>query len=220
MSLYDLPGDVAAETEYLARFGSAPLEVERELWRIARGQGPNGTMQTSRQQGRLLTLLARITRAHLALEIGTFSGYSAICIAKGLAPGGRVITCEIEPRYAQSAIDVWSRFGFDTMIECRVGPAIDIIRAMPSDQILDMVFIDADKGGYLKYFRDTTPRLRVGGLLVADNVLWKGRVVKKDLSDPVAVLMSDFNSAIESDHRFDATILPIGDGLLVATRIR
>jgi len=205
--------------DYAAAHGSWPdddvvtaLRAEtRELGRVA-------GMQLGPDQGQLLTLLTRLVGARRAVEVGTFTGYSALCIARGLEPGGSLLCCDVSEEWTAIARRAWEAAGLADRIDLRIGPAIDTLRALPAGEALDLVFIDADKGGYLDYWHELVPRVRPGGLLLADNVLWSGRVADPDADDPDTRALRAFNDAVAADDRVEVALLPAFDGLTIARR--
>jgi len=187
---------------------SALVERTREV------TGDRAIMQVSPSQGALLTLLTRVVGAKRALEIGTFTGYSSICIARGLAEGGHLMCCDVSEEYTSIARQAWADASVDDRIELRIAPALETIAALPADSEFDLVFIDADKENYLNYFEQVLPHLRTGGLMLVDNTLWSGRVVDEN-AEPGSVVATirEFNDAIAADPRVDSVILPVADGL-------
>ena len=169
-------------------------------------------MQVGHLEGSFLRLLVKIARAKRVLEIGTFTGYSALAMAEGLPRGGRLITCDIDPDATQIARAHWNRSPHGRKIELRLGPAIKTVQELSGP--FDLVFIDADKESYGRYWELCVPKVRRGGLLLADNVLWGGRVLDPhDRSDRAIVA---FNKRVAADRRVDVVILPLRDGLTVA----
>jgi caffeoyl-CoA O-methyltransferase len=165
-----------------------------------------------------MSLLARLVDARFAVEVGTFTGYSSICLARGLAPGGRLLCCDVSEEWTAIAREHWVQAGVDDRIELVIGPAADTLRALPADPPIDLAFIDADKGGYRTYWDEVVRRLRPGGLVLVDNVLWGGRVVDEaDQSDDTVAIRA-LNDHVASDERVDAVLLPIADGLTIARR--
>jgi caffeoyl-CoA O-methyltransferase len=175
-------------------------------------------MQIAPEQGALLTLLARLMGARRALEIGTFTGLSALCIARGLGPDGRLLALDVNAEYAAVARRHWELAGVSERIELRLGRALDSLRALPREPLFDLAFLDADKVGYLDYYEELLPRLRVGGLLVADNVLWSGAVVQADALDAETTALRRFNDLVVADARVEALMIAVADGLLLARR--
>jgi caffeoyl-CoA O-methyltransferase len=192
--------------------------VLRDLRAETVALGPEATMQIGPDQGQLLTLCARLVGARRAVEVGTFTGYSAICIARGLAAGGTLLCCDVSETWTALARRAWARVGLSDRIELRIAPAIDTLRRLPTNPHIDLVFLDADKGGYVAYWNELVPRMRAGGVLLADNVLWSGRVVDPGNEDEDTLAMRAFNDAVAADDRVDVVLLPAFDGLTVARR--
>jgi len=175
-------------------------------------------LQIGPEQGIFVTLLTRIAGARNAVEVGTFTGYSAICLARGLAAGGHLLCCDVSEEWTAVARRYWRKAGLTDRIELRLGPAIDTLRALPSGPSLDLAFIDADKPGYAGYWDEIVPRLRPGGIVLADNTLFHGRVI--DLADTDASVrgIREFNDHAVADDRVELVLLPIGDGLTLARK--
>ena len=140
-------------------------------------------MQIGDDQGQLLTLLARLVGARHAVEVGTFTGYSSMCIARGLVAGGSLLCCDVSAEWTEIGRRAWAAAGLADRIELRIAPALDTLRSLPESAQIDLVFIDADKPGYAAYWAELVPRVRPGGLLLADNVLWSGRIADPEASD-------------------------------------
>jgi caffeoyl-CoA O-methyltransferase len=204
--------------EYLMAHSGPLDDVARDLVEKTQGRlGAAATMQIAPEQGLLLTLLTRLVGARSAIELGTFTGFSALCIAKGLAPGGRLLCCDVSDDWTTIGRRYWERAGLADRIELRLGPALDTVRSLPADPTIDLAFIDADKGNYVNYWNELVPRMRPGGLLLADNVLWSGEVADPDIDDANVAAIRAFNDRVAGDDRVDAVILPIADGLTIAT---
>lgn len=201
---------------YVAERTAQPDDVLRDLIaETAEATGGASIMQVSPHQGALLGLLVGISGARRAVEVGTFTGYSAICIARALPPEGRLLCCDVSDEYTAIARRAWSRAGLDDRIELELGPAAETLRRLPPDERIDFAFIDADKVGYLGYVHALLPLMRPGGLICVDNTLWSGRVaepVDDDTPDDTRALV-EFNDAIAADPRLESYLLPIGDGL-------
>ena len=133
-------------------------------------------MQVAPEQGAFLTLLTRLVGARRAIEVGTFTGYSSLCIARGLPAGGELLCCDVSEEWTAVARRFWEKAGVADKIELRIAPAAETLRALPAREDWDLAFIDADKPGYPVYYEEILRRLRPGGLILADNVLWMGRV--------------------------------------------
>jgi caffeoyl-CoA O-methyltransferase len=176
-------------------------------------------MQIGPDQGQLLTFLARLIGARRAVEVGTFTGYSALCIVRGLAPGGTLLCCDVNEEWTAIARRAWARAGVADRIELRLAPAIETLRALPEDgPDLDLAFIDADKVGYRDYWAELVPRVRSGGLLVADNVLYSGRIVDAASDDASIRALRAFNDEVAADDCVDVVVLPAFDGLTLARK--
>jgi len=170
--------------------------------------------------GRLLGILIGATGARRVVEIGTLGGYSAVWMARALPAGGKIISLELDRHHADVARANWEAAGVAEKIEVRIGRALDLLPALVPDAPFDFVFIDADKGGYPDYLAWATANVRVGGLIVADNVLRGGRVLAPDAADADAQAMARFNETAAHDPRLDALIVPNRDGrdgILIAT---
>jgi caffeoyl-CoA O-methyltransferase len=175
-------------------------------------------LQIGPEQGIFMTLLARIAGARNAVEVGTFTGYSAICLARGLAAGGHLLCCDVSEEWTAVARRYWRLAGLADRIELRLGPAIDTLRALPPGPSLDLAFIDADKPGYVGYWDEIVPRLRTGGIVLADNTLFHGRVIDPADTDASVRGIREFNDHAVADDRVELVLLPIGDGLTLARK--
>ena len=175
-------------------------------------------MQIGDDQAVLLEVITRAMGASLAVEVGTFTGSSSLAIARGLAPGGRLICCDVSEEWTAVARRAWADAGVDDRIELRIAPAIETLRALPPDTVIDLAFLDADKTGYAAYYDELVPRLRPGGLLLVDNTLQQGRVADPAADDTNAVAIREFNDKVMADARVRTTLLPVGDGLTFVQR--
>ena len=175
-------------------------------------------MQIGAEQGTFMTLLARIAGVRNAVEVGTFTGYSAICLARGLADGGRLLCCDVSEEWTAVARRFWQRAGLADRIELRIGPALETLRALPAGPALDLAFIDADKPGYIGYWEEIVPRIRPGGVILVDNTFFGGGVVEpaNDSADVEAIRA--FNDHAVADERVELVLLPVGDGLSLARK--
>lgn len=151
-----------------------------------------------------------------AVEVGTFTGFSSICIARGLRPGGRLLCCDVSAEWTKVAQEYWVKAGVADRIELRLAPAIETLRALPADPVIDFGFIDADKISYPAYYEELLPRLRPGGLLALDNVLRGGRVLHA--TDPADRAIAQLNDRIVGDERVDSVMLPVRDGVTLVRR--
>jgi caffeoyl-CoA O-methyltransferase len=204
---------------YLTAHSSPPDPILRELANETAELFPNESgLQIAPEQGTFMTLLTELARARSAIEIGTFTGYSSICIARGLGPGGHLLCCDISDEWTSVARKYWEKAGLDDRIELRLAPALDTLNSLPEKELFDLAFIDADKGGYLVYWRQVVPRIRQGGLIMVDNTFSHGRVIDAGNDSPAVIAIRDFNDHAAADDRVDLVMVPIGDGLTLARK--
>ena len=199
--------------DYIADRTAPPDDVLVRLQARTAELGRAAGMQIGADQGALLTLLTRLVGARSAVEVGTFTGYSSISIARGLAPGGHLLCCDVSEEFTAIAREAWAEAGLTDVIELRIAPAVETLRALPAEATIDLAFIDADKGNYGAYFDELVPRVRAGGLLLVDNTLWSGRVVDETADDENTLAIRAFNDQVAADERVESYLLPIGDGL-------
>ena len=193
---------------------SQPLsDVEADLFAETAELGPISMMQISADQGAFLTALTRATGARFAVEVGTFTGYSALRIAAGLVPGGRLLCCDVSEEWTAIAQKYWGLAGVDDRIELRLAPAIDTLNSLPMDAAIDFAFIDADKPGYEAYYEALVPRMRRGGVIAVDNTLWGGAVVDPAVDDADTAALRAFNEHALADPRTLTAIVATGDGV-------
>jgi caffeoyl-CoA O-methyltransferase len=207
---FHLPADVH---QYLVAHGSPPDKVQQELIAETERLGPVSGMQVAPEQGAFMTMLTRLVGARRAIEVGTFTGYSALCIARGLADGGTLLCCDVNDEWTSIGRKYWDRAGVGDRIDLRLGPALETLRALPAGEGIDLAFIDADKPSYIQYYEELLPRLHPTGVLLVDNVLWSGRVVDPAADDANTAAIKAFNDHVAADDRVDAVMLPIADGL-------
>ena len=195
--------------------------VLREL-REETAQYPMGTaLQVMAEEGQLLTFLVRLTGASRVLEVGTFTGYSALCLARGLPPGGRLVTCDISDRWPAIGAQYWKRAGVADRIEVRIGDARDTLAGLLAEGAagtVDLVFVDADKAAYRAYYEASLRLLRPGGLLVLDNTVLFGQVVDPAARDPDTVAVRELNAFLRDDDRVDLAMLTMADGITLARK--
>jgi caffeoyl-CoA O-methyltransferase len=203
---------------YLVAHGTEPDAVQEALIAETAALGGVSMMQISPEQGAFMTLLTRLVGARSAVEVGTFTGYSALCIARGLPDDGHLLCCDVSDEWTSVGRPYWERAGVAKKIELRIGPAADTLRALPKQELFDVGFIDADKTNYLAYFEAIVPRLRPNGLLLVDNTLWLGTVIDESVQDDDTVAIRAFNDAATADRRVDAVMLPVSDGLSLFRR--
>lgn len=176
----------------------------------------NPQMQVGRIEGRFLNMLVRLLSARRVLEIGMFTGYSALMMAEALPDDGRIITCDIDPKAEAIARKYFAESPDGHKVEVRMGPALDTISTLSGP--LDMVFIDADKENYTNYYEACLPLVRPGGLIVADNVLWSGRVLDPKADDDDSIAIVAFNAHVQSDPRVENVLLTVRDGMMLAQK--
>jgi caffeoyl-CoA O-methyltransferase len=203
---------------YLVAHGPPADPVLDSLARETQALGPISIMQVAPEQGALLTMLARLTGARRAVEIGTFTGYSALCLARGLPDGGRLLCCDTSEEWTAIAKRHWEKAGVADKIELRIAPAIETLRALPATPHIDLAFIDADKVSYIDYYEEILARMGPGGLVLVDNVLWSGNVVNRDANDANTEAIRRFNDHVAADRRVESVMLPISDGLTFARK--
>jgi caffeoyl-CoA O-methyltransferase len=199
--------------EYLVAHGMPPDPVARALIEETAALGPIAMMQVAPEQGAFMTWLARALRVERALEIGTFTGYSALCLARGLPEHGRLLALDVSGEWTAIGLRHWERAGVAHKIELRIGPALDALRALPREPTFDLAFLDADKTSYGAYLEEILPRLRAGGVILVDNVLWGGAVIDPARQDESTRAIRAFNDAVARDPRLEAVMIPLSDGL-------
>jgi caffeoyl-CoA O-methyltransferase len=205
--------------EYLVDHGTPPDELQQSLIARTAELGGVSRMQVAPEQGAFLTLLVASLGVTRAVEVGTFTGYSSLCIARGLAPGGSLLCCDVSEEWTAVARETWADAGVDDRIELRIGPAAATLAALPRDPVVDFAFVDADKPGYIAYYEELVPRLRTNGVLAIDNVLWSGRVVDRWADDEGTEAIRAFNRHAAEDPRMQTVMLPIADGLTLARKL-
>ena len=206
---------------YAEKYTSGESDTLRELRRKTFGEREDKNMLSGFYQGRLLSMLSKILHPRRVLEIGTYMGYSALCLAEGLTAEGKVITIDIDEETSAIARGFWGRTEFVDKIEPILGEASDIIPGL--DESFDLVFIDADKSNYSKYYDLVFPKLRIGGLIVADNVLWSGDVLRADKEADVqrsTQALHEYNQKIGRDKRVSNILLAVRDGLMISRKER
>jgi len=206
--------------DYLAAHRTpADDAVTRRLQEDTAKLGSDSVMQTSPDQAALLRILVALTGARLAIEVGTFTGFSSLAIARGLPPGGKLHCFDASPEWTAIARSYWREAGVADRIELHLGDAAETLRAFPEDPPIDFAFIDADKTGYPVYWEETVRRLRPGGLVAVDNVLWECEVVEDHARGEDVVAIRDFNERVLADRRVESVMLAVADGLTLARRL-
>lgn len=206
---------------YVAERAAPPDEILRDLiTETAEATGDRAPMQIAADQGALMAMLTSLVGARTAIEVGTFTGYSSICIARALPPDGRLLCCDVSDTWTSIARRAWARAGLTDRIELRLGPAVETLAALDDTEFatIDIAFIDADKPSYLAYYEALLARLRPNGLICIDNTLWSGRVVDPSVVDDDTTAMRRLNDHVASDERVESYILPIADGLTLVRK--
>ena len=205
-----------ALTDYAESYTSGESPVLQELREHCYAHYEDSSMLSGFVQGRILSMFSRMIRPRYVLEIGTYLGYSALCFAEGLTEDGKVITLDVQEDTNKFARSFVERTEYKDRIDFRLGPALEIIPTL--DVNFDLVFIDADKPNYANYYHAVFDRVRPGGFIIADNVLWSGRVLE-DEKDENTKALHEFNQMVLADERVSNVLLPVRDGLMVVCKI-
>jgi caffeoyl-CoA O-methyltransferase len=203
---------------YVVEHGARQDDVLHRLAAETEELGDIAIMQIAPEQGAFMTLLVRAMGARRALELGTFTGYSAICIARGLADGGTLVTCDLNGDWTQVAQRYFDEAGVADRVDLRLGPALDTIRELPADEPFDFAFVDADKTEYPDYYEECLRLLRPGGLMMLDNVLRSGQVLAADNDDPRTLATREVNDRAIADERVEVAMLGVADGITLALK--
>jgi caffeoyl-CoA O-methyltransferase len=204
--------------DYVVEHGARQDDVLRRLAAETEKLGDIAIMQIAPEQGAFMTLLVRAMGARRALELGTFTGYSAICVARALADGGTLVTCDISGEWTEVARRYFDEAGVADRIDLRLGPALETLRDLPDDEPFDFAFIDADKKEYPYYYEECLRLLRPGGVMMLDNVLRGGQVLDSDEDDPRLVATREVNDRAIADDRVDVAMLSVADGITLALK--
>ncbi len=212
----DLAGEALAD--YIGRHSTPPDDIQRSLMEVTeQATGHQAGMQIGADQGTFLQILTRAIGARHAIEIGTFTGYSALSIARGLPTGGTLICCDVSSEWTDIGRRHWEHAGVAERIDLRIGPALDTLATLPPIWHVDLAFIDADKTNYVHYYEALLPRLSAHGVMLIDNTLWKGTVLDGADVEPDRArdrdAIREFNAHVVADPRVRCVILPIGDGV-------
>jgi predicted O-methyltransferase YrrM len=205
--------------DYLVQFGTRESDLLKDL-RAETAKLPGAGMQIGPEQGAFMAVLVELIGARRALEIGTFTGYSSLCIAGALPADGKLICCDVSEEYTKVARNYWRRAGLESKIELRLGPAVATLDALIAADVpqFDFVFIDADKGNYGNYYDRAMQLVRPGGLIAVDNVLWGGSVAKPEENDEDTQAIRALNEKVRNDDRVTLALVPVGDGLTLARK--
>ncbi|GAA4110018.1 O-methyltransferase [Streptomyces hundungensis] len=196
-----------------------PLDaIQRDLVETTYARLPEQAgMQSAEEQAPLLAFLVRLVNARHVVEVGTFTGFSALAMAQALPADGKLIACDVSEEWAAYGKEAWAKAGVADRIELRIAPALDTLRAMPAEPHIDFAYLDADKGNYIAYWEELVPRLRPGGLIATDNVLFHGCVLDPDATGAPAAIRA-FNDHVAADERMDSVLLTVADGLTLSRR--
>lgn len=205
--------------EYLSSHRTPDDAVVQELREETAALGGSSVMQIAPDQATFLRILVAAIGARRAIEVGTFTGYSALAIARGLPADGRLLCMDVSEEWTAIGRRYWEKAGVADRIELRLGPAAETLRSLPEDPTYDFAFVDADKAGYVVYWEELVHRLRPGGLIAVDNVLWEGEVVDPEKQGEDVVAIRAFNEVARDDPRTESVMLPIADGLTLARKL-
>ena len=205
--------------EYLLSHRTPDDEILIALREETARLGERAVMQIAPDQGTFLNLLVSAIGARRAVEVGTFTGYSAICIARGLGRNGRLLCCDVNEEWTAVARRYWAKADLLDRIELRLGDAVDTLESLPRAPVFDFAFIDANKPGYLAYYEEILPRLHANGLIAVDNVLWSGEIVNAEMKDDNTRALRAFNEHVAADRRVQSVIVPIADGLTLLRKL-
>jgi caffeoyl-CoA O-methyltransferase len=205
--------------DYLLKVGVRESELLKEL-RTETSKLSGAGMQIGPDQGAFMHLLAGLIGARRALEIGTFTGYSSLCVASALPADGKLICCDVSEEYTTIARNYWRRAGLESKIELRLGPAVATLDALIEAKVpeFDFIFIDADKTNYSNYYERALKLVRSGGLIAIDNVLWGGAVADPTVDDDDTKAIRALNDKVRADERVTLSMVPLGDGLTLARK--
>jgi caffeoyl-CoA O-methyltransferase len=202
-------------SRYIHQHSVREPEILREL-RAATASLPNAGMQIGADQGQFMALLVQAIGARNCLEIGTFTGYSALAVALALPADGRIVCCDINEEWTAIGKPFWKKAGVAKKIDLRIGPALETLKKLKGP--FDFVFIDADKGNYDNYYEACLPLVRRGGVIAVDNTLWSGWVADNARDDDDTVALRAFNDKLHRDKRVALSLLPLGDGVTLALK--
>ncbi len=201
--------------DYVLANTTKPDAVQRGLIARTSELGVSRRMQITHPQAVFMTFLTRSIGARNVIEVGTFTGYSALAIARGLPEDGRLIACDVSEEWTAIAREAWTAAGVVDRIELRIGPALETIAALPPETTFDLAFIDADKESYIEYYEALLPRLDATGLILVDNTLWEGKVTNSSIDDAPTRAVRAFNAHVAADARTENVLLPMADGVTV-----
>lgn len=204
------------QSEYLVAHSAPADELARRLFAETGRLGEVARMQISPDEGAFLHIAARMVGARRAVEVGTFTGYSALCVARALPADGTLVCCDVSEEWTAIARRYWEEAGVADRIDLRIGPGLDTLRSFPTGPVWDLAFIDADKPAYPAYWAEIVPRIRPGGVILVDNVLQGGRITDAGSTEQNVVVMRSFNDMVVADERVEVAMLPVRDGVTLA----
>jgi O-methyltransferase len=219
-----MAGQLSSSTDLLAYVRDVSLrddDIQRELRELTAELPMGEAMQVMAEEGQFLALLVGLLGARKVLEVGTFTGYSTLCMARALPPGGRLITCDITARWPDIAAPYWKRAGVDEVIDLRVGDAVETLTALADRGeagTFDLAFIDADKANYPSYYELALTLVRPNGIIVVDNTLLFGRVADPAAQDADTAAVRELNETLHRDERVDISLLPFADGVTLVRK--
>jgi caffeoyl-CoA O-methyltransferase len=204
--------------DYVIAHGHNGDSILRDLAEETRTLGRISGMQIAPEQGTMMGILARAIGAKSALEVGVFTGYSSISIARALPPDGKLLCLDVNEVWTAIARRYWERAGLSGKITLKLAPATETLRALPASQSFDFAFVDADKTNYRIYYEEILTRLRTNGLLLIDNVIWSGRVIDPADKSEDTVAIRELNDFIATDTRVEAVMIPVADGITIVRK--
>ena len=204
--------------EYAVEHGHNADPIRRDLSEETAKLGPISAMEIAAEQGTFMAILAKSIGAKSAVEVGTFTGYSSLCVARALPEDGHLLCCDVSEEWTSIARRYWEKAGVAKKITLKLGPAAETLRALPPSHTFDFAFIDADKSSYRIYYEEILRRLRRDGLILIDNVLWNGAVIDPANQTPDTKAIREINDFIAHDDRVEAVMLPLADGLTIARK--
>jgi caffeoyl-CoA O-methyltransferase len=204
--------------EYAVAHGHNGDPVRAELAVETTKLGPISGMQIAAEQGTLMGILAAAIGARSAVEVGTFTGYSALCVARALPADGKLLCCDVNEEWTSLGRRYWERAGVANKITLKLAPAAETLKALPASHTFDFAFIDADKTNYAVYYEEILKRMRPSGLILLDNVLWSGRIMDESVQDTDTQALRKLNDFIAKDTRVEAVMLAVADGLTIVRK--
>ena len=204
--------------EYAVAHGHNGDPIRAELAAETTKLGPVSGMQIAAEQGTLMGILAAAIGARSAVEVGTFTGYSALCVARALPADGKLLCCDVNEEWTSLGRRYWERAGVANKITLKLAPAAETLKALPASHTFDFAFIDADKSNYATYYEEILKRMRPSGLILLDNVLWSGRIMDESVQDTDTQALRKLNDFIAKDTRVEAVMLAVADGLTIVRK--